>query len=103
MAGCRICFRGDNLESVLKIRGGHCKVDIFPFLTSSKIGTNYVYMRPKLIYNQSGRAPTLLVNHLLLVSSKGLSPPDHQFPFLLVTIKSNVFSSLIVIVDNFDG
>ena len=55
---------GDSLEYVLKIRGGHYKVDIFPLLTSSKLGTNYVYIRPKLIYNHSGRAPTLLVHHL---------------------------------------
>ena len=46
--------RGDSLKSVLKIRGGHFKVDSFPLLTSSKIGTNYVYIRPKLIYNHSG-------------------------------------------------
>ena len=55
---------GDSLESVLKIRGGHFKFDNFPLLTSSKIGTIYVNIRPKLIYNHSGRAPTLLVHHL---------------------------------------
>ena len=55
---------GDSLESVLKIRGGHFKVDIFFLLTSSTIGTNYVYIRHKLIYNHSGRAPTFLVCHL---------------------------------------
>ena len=43
-------FWGDSLESVLKIRGGgHFKVDNFSHLTSSKIGTNYVNIRPKLI------------------------------------------------------
>ena len=40
------CNRGESLESVLKIRGGHFKVNNFPFLTSSKIGTNCVNIRP---------------------------------------------------------
>ena len=76
-------WRGNSLESVLKIRGGHFKLDIFPRFISSKIGTNYVYIRPKLIYYHSGRAPTLLVHHLQLVSSKGLSPLITNFRFCL--------------------
>ena len=66
---------GDSLESVLKIRGGHFKVDIFSLFTSSKIGTNYVYLRPKQIYNHSGRAPTLLVHHLYRVALFSGPPP----------------------------
>ena len=62
---------GDSLEFVLTIRGGHFTVDILPLLTSSKIVTNYVNIRPKLIFNNSGQAT--FVPHIFF---PGISPPD---------------------------